>query len=185
MDWNEIRKEYIQGGITYRELATKYGVPLKTLATKAKAEDWVGLKQQASDKAATETVKAVAREAAKVNKRIYHIAGDLLDVLERSVGELDAVIVTKRSKLKTKVSEVSTERREVDESRRGPIDRAGLRQAADTLRTLKEILDVRSDLDAREQEARIANLQRQVEKDSETVGGIEVTFDAGEDEWNE
>ncbi len=167
MDWNAIRKEYIQGGITYRQLAAKYGVPLRTLATRAKAEDWVGLKKQAQDRAATETVKAVAKEKAKVNKRIYGIANDLLDIVERAVGELDATVVTKRNKIKTKVSETSTEYRSIDKEKQGPVDRVGLRQVAETLRALKEIMDVRTDMDMAEQQARIEKLRREASEEQQ------------------
>ena len=50
---------------------------------------------------------------------------------------------------------------------------------------LKEIQGVKSSLDQQEQEARIANLRKQADKDSDTVEGIEVVFQAGEEAWNE
>ena len=62
VDWNEIRKEYIQGGVSYRELAAKYGVPLKNLARRAKDENWVELRKQSDHKAATKTVDSVAMQ---------------------------------------------------------------------------------------------------------------------------
>lgn len=79
MDWEAMRNEYIQGGITYRQLAAKYGVPLRTLGQHAKDEKWVEMKQQASDKAATMAVEAAARAKADMAEKIYSAAGLMLD----------------------------------------------------------------------------------------------------------
>lgn len=79
MDWTAARDEYIQGGVTYRQLAAKYGVPLRTLGKRAKAEDWVGLRQQVVDKSATLAADAAAQAKADMATRIYDSAGLMLD----------------------------------------------------------------------------------------------------------
>mgnify|MGYP002762030126 CR=1 FL=1 len=79
MDWTAARDEYIQGGITYRQLAAKYKVPLRTLGKRAKAEDWVGLRQQVIDKSATLAADATAQAKADMATRIYDSAGLMLD----------------------------------------------------------------------------------------------------------
>ena len=55
------------------------------------------------------------------------------------------------------------------------------------MKDLKEIQSVRSELDRQEQEARIANLRKNAEKDDDDTdnGVIEVVFAAGPEEWNE
>ena len=60
-----------------------------------------------------------------------------------------------------------------------------LRALTAAMKDLKEIQGVKSDLDTREQEARIANLRRQAESEKDTVNELEVVFDAGEEAWNE
>ena len=40
MNLDRIRTDYIAGKGSYRELSKKYGVPLKTLARRAKEEGW-------------------------------------------------------------------------------------------------------------------------------------------------
>jgi len=79
VDWTAARDEYIQGGVTYRQLAAKYGVPLRTLGKRAKAEDWVGLRQQVVDKSATLAADAAAQAKADMATRIYDSAGLMLD----------------------------------------------------------------------------------------------------------
>ena len=78
-NWDAIRAEYIQGGITYRQLVEKHGVPLRTLAAHAKDEGWVELRKQASDRAATLAVDAAANAKADMATRIFNAAGELLE----------------------------------------------------------------------------------------------------------
>lgn len=170
VDWNAIRKEYIQGGVSYRELAAKYGVPLPTLAERAKAEKWVELRKQAHDKAITKTVETVAKQNAKVDDRINRLANRLIDKLEKAVDELDVKTVTMKTTMKTGAAKVTTEYKKLYKEKEGPVDKGGLQQLTNTLRDLKAILDVRSELDRQEQEARIANLRRQAEADKNPDG---------------
>lgn len=89
MDWTAARDEYIQGGVTYRQLAAKYSVPLRTLGKRAKAEDWVGLRQQVVDKSATLAADAAAQAKADMATRIYDAAGQMLDkVLDALQGDI-------------------------------------------------------------------------------------------------
>ena len=60
-----------------------------------------------------------------------------------------------------------------------------LRALSAAMKDLKEIQGVKSDLDTKEQEARIANLRRQAESEKDTVNELEIIFDAGEEAWNE
>ena len=54
-DWLRIKTEYINGNISYRKLADKYGINKDTIATKAKAENWTGLREIQADKNQTKT----------------------------------------------------------------------------------------------------------------------------------
>lgn len=159
VDWDAMRTEYIQGGVSYRELAAKYGVPLRTLADRAKAEKWVELREQARNKTVTKTVENVAKQNAKVDDRINRLANRLIDKLEKAVDELDVKTVTMKTTMKTGAAKVTTEYRKLDREKEGPVDKGGLQQLTNTLRDLKAILDVRSELDRKEQEARIASLR--------------------------
>lgn len=184
MDWNEIRKEYIQGGISYRELAAKYGVPLGTLADRAKAEKWVELRRQSHDKSITKTVEAIAKQNAKVDDRINKLANRLIDKLEKAVDELDMKTVTMKTTMKNGPAKVTTEYKKLDRNSEGPVDKAGMQQLTGVLRDLKAIMDVRSELDRQEQEARIANLQRQAAKsDDKDLAKITVQLTGGLEDY--
>lgn len=60
-----------------------------------------------------------------------------------------------------------------------------IRHLTAALKDIKEIQMIKSDADLREQEARIANLRKQAEKEDDAANVIEVIFAAGPEEWNE
>ena len=65
-------------------------------------------------------------------------------------------------------------------------DTQGIKHISSALKDIKEIKGFKTDADMREQEARIAKLQKEAEKvDDSDVTEIEVIFNAGKDEWNE
>lgn len=152
MNWDRIRKDYIAGKGSYRELSAKYGVPLRTLADRAKAENWVQLREQARDKAVTKTVDAVADSKSIAGKKIYDAAIALIDKTMDGIQAID------------------------------PEQAKALKSYSGVLRDLQEVLDLRPDLDIREQEARIEKLRRDAEKD--TDAGTEIAIEIGEAaEW--
>ena len=175
-DWNAIRQEYITDeSSSYRKLAEKYGVGMTALYNHAKSEDWVGQRKQLKDKTITKSLEKISDKRADKMSRVMDITDKLLDKLERAVDELDIHLVTKAIKVKEieynndlrpdkPTKETITETEEILESRL-IVDRAGLKAIASSLRDIKEIQMLKSELDKQEQEARIANLRRQAEKD--------------------
>lgn len=77
-DWTVIKAEYIAGGTSYRKLAEKYNVSFTTLTRTAQRENWVGLRQQAEDKATTKIVNVVSKTSAKKAVNIIDVADKLL-----------------------------------------------------------------------------------------------------------
>lgn len=59
-----------------------------------------------------------------------------------------------------------------------------IRHLTSALKDLKDIKGIKSEADIREQEARIAKLQKEAEKETDTADEIEVIFNAGPEEWN-
>lgn len=55
VDWLAIKTEYINGGISYRKLAEKYGVPFPTLRDRAAREAWKEEKKEQRNKVVTNT----------------------------------------------------------------------------------------------------------------------------------
>lgn len=60
-----------------------------------------------------------------------------------------------------------------------------IRQLTAALKDIKEIQMIKSEADLREQEARIANLRKQAEKEDDTANVVEVVFESVPDEWSE
>ena len=133
MDWIGIKAEYVAGGTSYRKLAAKHGVSFTTLTRIAKKEKWTQLRQQAQDKADTLFVEGVATQTAKIDEKYFKIVDELLSKAENLIMLTPDWSVT------------------------------GIKEMATALKYLKECKGVKSDIDLREQEARIRNLEKQAE----------------------
>ncbi|MEG1563355.1 MAG: hypothetical protein RR365_06470 [Bacteroides sp.] len=64
-DWNAIRAEYITTTISYRDLAEKWGVSFRTLADRAKRENWRDGRNTHHNTVVKKTVQRVADKASK------------------------------------------------------------------------------------------------------------------------
>lgn len=146
MDWNKIKAEYIAGGTSYRKLCSKYGVSRTTLQRKAKDEKWLDLRSQAEAKAETIIVNDISKKSAKIDERYFRLVDKLMQRAEEVVAN-------------TPVWSVNA-----------------LKEMSTTLKYLKECKGVKSDIDLREQEARIKNLEKQAMAEDNEVQEIHVTF---------
>ena len=63
-------------------------------------------------------------------------------------------------------------------------DTQSIKHLTSALKDLKDIKGYKTEADIREQEARIKKLQKEAEKEDDTVNEIEVVFKAGEEAWN-
>jgi hypothetical protein len=140
-DWAAIKTEYVTNPETsYRKLAQKYGVNHTNVAKKAKAENWVEQRKQFATKQQAKTLEKISQQEANRAAKIHSVADKLLLKIEAMA----------------------------DSTR--PMNSKDLRALTAAIKDLKEIQNVRSDADRREQEARIANLRRQAEQDDHVDG---------------
>lgn len=154
VDWTKIKAEYIAGGISYRELAKKHDVSFNTLKDIAVGEQWYKLRQQAHNDTTTKIVKTVSNKNAKIDDTYFRCVDKLMKKAEELIDNTPIWQPT------------------------------NLKDMATTLKYLKECKGVKSEADIREQEARIAKLQKEAEKEADTVDEIEIVFNAGPEEWN-
>lgn len=154
-DWQAIKTEYITTQTSYRKLAQKYGIHYKVISDRGKDEGWVELRSQHRDKTLTKTLDKISQQEANRAARIHAVADKLLNKIEAMV----------------------------DSGR--PLDTKGIRALTAAVKDLKEIQSVKSALDEQEQRARIANLEKQANKEDTQADSIEVVFLAGEEAWNE
>lgn len=136
-DWSNIKTEYITTETSYRELSQKYGVHYTNIAKRASKEGWQQLRQQHATRTQTKMVDAVERK--KVDR-----AARLLDVSD--------LLLEKVRKL-------------IDSDDKIAMDTQGMKHLSGVLKDLKEIQMIRSDLDIREQEARIEKLRREAQQE--------------------
>lgn len=134
-DWNKIKTEYITTDTSYRKLAEKYGVGESTLFARASKEKWVEQKEQHQSITVAKTLDAISDKEINRATRLMTVSDKLLNKVEQLVDQ------------------------------EGPISANAIKNISDALKNLKEVQMIRSDADMREQEARIANLRKQAEKD--------------------
>ena len=154
-DWQAIKTEYITTQTSYRKLAQKYGVSATQICNVGRDEKWVEQREQYLSKTSAKTLEKISQQEANRAARIHTVADKLLNKIEAMV----------------------------DSER--PLDTKGIRALTAAVKDLKEIQSVKSALDEQEQRARIANLQKQANKEDTQADSIEVVFLAGEEAWNE
>ena len=155
MDWKKLKAEYIAGGTSYRKLVQKYGVSLTTLQRVAKKENWIGLRGQAEAKTDTKIVESVSNMNAKIDDKYFNLVDKLLSKAEEVIE-------------KTPVWQATS-----------------LKEMATALKYLKECKGVKSEIDLREQEARIAKLQKEAEAEEKESNEIKVVIESSLEKYSE
>lgn len=154
-DWNKIKTEYITKGTSYRKLAQKYGVGESTLFTRASKERWVEQKEQHQSKTVAKTLDAIS------DKQVDR-AANLISVSDLLLAKVKDLLETNAEVLG---------------------DTQSMKHISGVLKDIKEIQMIRSDADMREQEARIANLRKQAEKDENASKDVTITIEGGDPSW--
>ncbi len=140
VDWKKIKAEYIAGGTSYRKLASKYGVSFSTLRNIAIREKWTELREQASNKSVTKLVESIGEQNGTYKVSINNVADKLLDKI---VDLLEALEVA---------------------------DSQTIKQCTSALKDIKDIKGLKSEIDLREQEARIDKLRKDAEINNKDDG---------------
>ena len=153
MDWKKVKADYIAGGTSYRKLAEKYDVSFSTLKEIARREKWTDLKEQARYKADTKFADLMGEKQANRSAKILDVADMLLDKISNTLRMMDAV------------------------------DSQSIKHFTSALKDIRDIKGIKSDVDLREQEARIAKLQREAEADTDKNSSVSITIEGGDDEW--
>ena len=137
-DWKAIKTEYITTDTSYRKLAQKHGVGESTIFARASKEKWVEQKEQHQSKTVAKTLDAISEKEASRAARLETVADKVLDMVEAYI---DA---------------------------RGPteIDTQNLKHISGVLRDIKEVK--RNGKDLEEQDARIAKLRKEAQRDEES-----------------
>lgn len=157
IDFEAIKKEYVSGNDSLRELAEKYGITYSSIANRSKKDGWVKLRDRVRAKRDAKTVDRISSEQSKTRLKIYRAADRALDRVT-----------------------------EVIEDRSVPLNAKELRSLAGALKDLKEVQDVKSVKDLEEQTARIRKLQKEAREETNEDRTVTVRFaDAESEEFGE
>ena len=157
MDWNAIKTEYITTDTSYRKLAAKYGVNYTVIGAKARKEGWIEERKRFVDKTISKTINKISNAQAGRAARLQTVADKLLTKIEQAVDALE------------------------DDA----METQQFRQIAASLKDIKDIQMIRSDADMREQEARIANLQKQANKDDDAAKEVTIRIEGVNESWRQ
>ncbi len=136
MDWNKLKAEYIAGGTSYRKLAKKHGVSFDKLKNVAVKEGWAKLKEQAQDKATTKIVNSISKDIAKKSVEINKVADKLLNKISETIDAMET------------------------------LNSQSIKNFTSALKDIKDIKGIKSEIDLREQEARIDKIRKDIEADN-------------------
>lgn len=153
-DWEKIKAEYITTEISVRDLAQKYGVHYTTIGKKASKEGWQTLRQQQTNTTLTKILEADTEQKVDRATKLYNAADDLL---EKIVTGISAVAI---------------------------VSPTAAKNYSDALKNIKEIHMIRSADDIEEQKARIAKLQKEVQREDNHKEPIRVIIDDGLNEYS-
>lgn len=154
-DWKKIKAEYIRGGISYRKLAEKHGVSPTTLYRKMKSENWSVKRSEVDSKVDAKIADVVAKNECKNIDRIQTIADVLLNKIEEGINSGDLI---KNSK--------------------------DLRAVTASIKDLRDIKGVKTDLDTEEQKARIAKLRKEAKEESIEDKSIRIVIEKDLEEYS-
>ena len=159
VDWKKIKREYIAGGTSYRKLAEKYNAPFGTLRKIAAKEKWRELRDETRAKTDTKIIEAESDKQAERMKRLLTVSDMLLDAVEDAVKQFKAGELI--------------------------LEKGALKSLSGTIKDIKEIQNIKSQLDIEEQKARIANLRKQAEAEDDKNMNIEVSFEGDLDKYSQ
>lgn len=152
-DWAKIKREYITTTTSYRKLAQKYGLDQATVATRGKKEDWVELRKQRAIKTQAKILEAVEDRKVDRARNLISVADLLLGKVVDLMNSPEGIAIM--------------------------VNPQNLKHISGVLKDIKDIQMIKSDADMREQEARIANLIKQAEKEEDNNKSITITLEGG------
>jgi hypothetical protein len=130
-DWNAIKTEYITTDTSYRKLEQKYGVRYNVIGERSRSEGWIEEREQYRATVVSKTIGAIGKDEVKRVRRLMRVTDKVLAKIEKLMDEDGAFN-----------------------------DPKAIRAIASALESIQRIQGVRAGGDAREQNARIANLEK-------------------------
>lgn len=150
INWNAIRTDYITSNVSYRDLEEKYGVCYRQIAKKGKAEGWGSQRSQHNHTVVTKILDDDASQKVSSIERLESVADKVLDKVEAYIDACDPT----------------------------EIDTQSMKHISGVLKDIKDVMRNRKDL--QEQDARIAKLRKEAEKEDDSSTEVTITFGSEE-----
>ena len=154
VDWDKLKTEYVRGGMSYRDIAEKYGLAYGTVRKRAAKGKWTALREQKVKKRDTMVIESRARAEAKLANRMNEAVDMLMEQIVEGV-----------------------------RNRTFSADTQSIRQLVAALKDLKDLKGIRNELDVQEQMARIEKLRRDAAREDENKD-IRVVISDGLSEYS-
>ncbi len=184
-NWIKISTEYITGDISQRDLAKKHGVPFRTLQDRCRSEEWVAKKKAHRAEVVSKALETIGDEQAEqMAQELTAAAGELLAMVRKGIKNLDRPVRSHKETFESEECTTTTEWITLDQPDEY-VDLKGAKAAGNALRDVYAVLGLKTELERQEQEARIAMLRARAQQGEPEDNAVEVTFDAGPEEWNE
>ena len=153
-DWRKIKAEYIKGA-SYRKLADKYKVSFSQIQKVGAREKWTDLRNQSRRKQDEKIVESIATQGARMVDGIQSLADLLLEKIKDGVN--DGTLI---------------------------VDSQSIRQITASIKDLRDIKGMKSELDMQEQMARIEKLRKEATIENESKD-IKVIISGDLDDYSE
>lgn len=145
IDWPAIKQDYIMDAkMSYRQLCDKYGVSSSQLNRVAKQEQWVALREQYQREVVAKAMQSVIDAQSENADLIFASARKLLLKVDCAIDNLEITDINAFDKI------------------------------ARTLKSISDVLMIRSEADMREQEARIKSLNMKNGEDRDNAIIVEL-----------
>ena len=158
-NWQQIKEEYITGGVSYRELAARHGLSYGVLAETAGREGWVALKKQRSCSDGQEVTSARDGDTAEGECAAHTEAVDVVGIADKLLLRLSEMLDGME------------------------LDTQSVKQIASVLKDLRDIKEY--PLETALQRAKVRKLERETSPEESGAHEIAVIFEAGSEAWNE
>ena len=204
VNWESIKVEYITTDISLRKLAKKYDIPQSNINRRCSNEKWVEQREQYKSKVTAKTVEKSANRESSRLARLMDTTSKAIDVAVKAFGDPDQFnryIVEKRERYglpvhigddETGDAALISERTWSEEQIFAKVDTRALKDLTAVLKDLTGLMRDFYNLPtpAQEEAQRIAKERLELDKQKadaakNDMNEIEITFDAGPEEWNE
>jgi len=149
VDWKKAKADYVTNpDATYRSIGEKYGVAQTAVASRSKAEGWRAQREQHLQETYKKSLGKIAADQVAKAARVRDVATLLLDKLEEAARAVSADTILTDVRL--------------------------MKGLTGALKDIKDVLDLRSDMDMAEQEARIDKLRKDAEAAEKANEGSEI-----------